>query len=235
MQGTSNSITPFDFRGKEVRVIPHGDEFWFLATDVCAALGVTNHRDALGRLDDDEKGVVLTDTLGGKQEVAAVSESGLYSLVLSSRKQVAKPFKRWVTHDVLPALRKTGRYEMAPQPAQDLSPLDLFRQMLTAYEAQESRLQLLEGSQVELEHRLDDTPISAHADKRNHVQKLIQELGNVKGGRAHIGLAYNRYKAHFNLPGKFDALKASDYPEAVTLLTRWIMEAKRDNGTNLYN
>ena len=235
MQGTSNSIQPFNFKGREVRVIPHGDEFWFLAADVCAALRVANHRDALSRLDDDEKGVVLTDTLGGKQEVAAVSESGLYTLVLSSRKKEAKTFKRWVTHEVLPALRRTGRYEIAPQPQSDLSPLDLFRQMLTAYEAQQNRLELLEGSQVELEARLDDQPISAHADKRNHIQKLIQELGNIKGGRAHVGLAYNRYKAHFGLPGKFDALRACDYPEAVALLTRWIAEAQKDNGSSLYN
>lgn len=94
----------------EVRVAEIDGEPWFIAADVCRALDVKNGRDAVSRLDDDEKGVALTDTLGGKQEMAAVSEAGLYALVLSSRKPEAKAFKRWVTHDVLPSIRKHGAY-----------------------------------------------------------------------------------------------------------------------------
>lgn len=94
----------------EVRVAEIDGEPWFIAADVCRALDVKNGRDAVSRLDDDEKGVALTDTLGGRQEMAAVSEAGLYALVLSSRKPEAKAFKRWVTHDVLPSIRKHGAY-----------------------------------------------------------------------------------------------------------------------------
>lgn len=93
-----------------VRVAEIDGEPWFIAADVCRALDVKNGRDAVSRLDDDEKGVALTDTLGGKQEMAVVSEAGLYTLVLSSRKPAAKTFKRWVTHDVLPSIRKHGAY-----------------------------------------------------------------------------------------------------------------------------
>ena len=85
----------------------------FVAKDVCSALEVKNSRDALARLDDDEKGVVLTDTPGGEQQVQAVNEAGLYVLVLSSRKPEARAFKRWVTHEVLPALRRDGGYMVA--------------------------------------------------------------------------------------------------------------------------
>ena len=94
----------------EVRVAEIDGEPWFIAADVCRALDVKNGRDAVSRLDDDEKGVALTDTLGGKQEMAAVSEAGLYALVLSSRKPEAKAFKRWVTHEVLPSIRQHGAY-----------------------------------------------------------------------------------------------------------------------------
>lgn len=94
----------------EVRVAEIDGEPWFIAADVCRALDVKNGRDAVSRLDDDEKGVALTDTLGGKQEMAVVSEAGLYALVLSSRKPEAKAFKRWVMHDVLPSIRKHGAY-----------------------------------------------------------------------------------------------------------------------------
>lgn len=96
----------------EVRTTVRDGDPWFVAVDVCKALSISNHRDALGRLDEDEKGVALTDTLGGKQNLTIVNEPGLYTLVLGSRKPAAKAFKRWITHEVLPALRKTGRYSI---------------------------------------------------------------------------------------------------------------------------
>ena len=96
-----------------VRVVERDGEPWFVAADVCKALEIANNRDALTRIDDDEKGVALADTLGGKQEVTIVNEPGLYSLVLGSRKPEAKVFKRWVTHEVIPTIRKTGGYVQA--------------------------------------------------------------------------------------------------------------------------
>ncbi len=94
----------------KIRTLTIDGEPWFVAVDVCKALQIANSRDALTRIDDDEKGVVLTDTLGGKQEVTIVNEPGLYTLVLSSRKPEAKAFKRWITHEVIPAIRKYGGY-----------------------------------------------------------------------------------------------------------------------------
>lgn len=93
-----------------VRIIMQGNEPWFVAKDVCDCLDLSNSRKALSRLEDDEKGVTLSNTLGGKQEMATVNEYGLYSLVMSSRKPEAKEFKRWITHEVLPSLRKYGTY-----------------------------------------------------------------------------------------------------------------------------
>ena len=82
----------------------------FVAKDVCRALGIGNSRQALQRLDNDEKGVSSIDTPGGEQQMQTVNEAGLYVLVLSSRKPEAKAFQRWVTHEVLPALRRSGGY-----------------------------------------------------------------------------------------------------------------------------
>lgn len=96
----------------QVRIIPVDGELMFVAKDVCDCLEITKHRDAISRLDSDERGSVKLDTPGGKQDIAAVNEYGLYSLVLSSRKPEAKEFKRWITHDVIPAIRKTGSYSM---------------------------------------------------------------------------------------------------------------------------
>jgi prophage antirepressor-like protein len=108
------AISNFAFGGAPVRVVVVGGAPWFVAADVCAALTIGNSRMALERLDDDEKGVSSVDTLGGAQCVAVVNESGLYSLILGSRKPEARRFKKWVTSEVLPAIRKTGSYSVAP-------------------------------------------------------------------------------------------------------------------------
>ena len=98
-----------------VRVVQVDGEPWFVAADVCRALEISNSRDAVARLDDDEKGVGSTDTLGGKQGMQIINEPGLYTLVLGSRKPEAKAFKRWVTHEVLPSIRKHGSYKTPKQ------------------------------------------------------------------------------------------------------------------------
>ena len=85
-------------------------QVWFVAADVCAALGLRNSRQSLATLDQDEKGVCTTDTLGGRQQVATVNESGLYSLIFRSRKAEAQGFKKWVTSVVIPSIRKHGGY-----------------------------------------------------------------------------------------------------------------------------
>jgi prophage antirepressor-like protein len=94
----------------QFRVFNKNGEPWFVLADVCRALGLKNPSDAASRLDDDEKGVAQTDTPGGLQNVRIINESGLYSLILRSEKPEAKRFKKWVTAEVLPTIRKTGGY-----------------------------------------------------------------------------------------------------------------------------
>lgn len=107
----STAIVPFQYQCHEVRTQTdeHGQP-WFIAVDLCTVLGIANSRDALSSLDADEKGVANTDTPGGAQQLATVNEPGMYSLVLRSRKPEAKAFKRWLTHEVIPSIRKTGGY-----------------------------------------------------------------------------------------------------------------------------
>jgi prophage antirepressor-like protein len=111
MNSNESSLAPFQFEGRQVRVITDEQgEPWFVAADVCACLAIRNPSDALNRLDDDEKGLGQAETPGGEQSMSTVNEPGLYNLVLGSRKPEARRFKRWVTHEVLPAIRRTGRY-----------------------------------------------------------------------------------------------------------------------------
>ena len=88
---------------------------WFVAKDVCDCLELDNITRALSGLDADEKGFTISNTLGGDQRMLTINESGLYSLILRSRKPEAKAFKRWITHEVLPSIRKTGGYGNAPK------------------------------------------------------------------------------------------------------------------------
>lgn len=98
----------------QIRTITDNDGIYFVGKDVAQALGYSNQRDALARhVDDEDKGVVKRDTPGGVQDVTTITESGLYSLVLSSKLPSAKRFKRWVTSEVLPALRRQGGYMLA--------------------------------------------------------------------------------------------------------------------------
>ena len=94
----------------KIRTLTIDGEPWFVAADVCRALKIGNPSMAVERLDDDEKGISTIDTLGGKQRMTIINEPGLYSLVLSSRKPEAKAFRRWITHEVIPTIRKYGGY-----------------------------------------------------------------------------------------------------------------------------
>lgn len=127
----SSALVTFSFAPSfPLRIVLRDGEPWFVAADVCAALAIANPSDALRRLDDDEKEVVdfsaldsnegrATQQLSGFEPkvINLINEPGLYSLVLGSRKPEAKRFKKWVTSEVLPSIRKTGRYEVERPPA----------------------------------------------------------------------------------------------------------------------
>lgn len=107
----TSKLIPFQYGEQAVRVVTDAQgEPRFVASDVLQVLQLD--RKALERLDADEKGVSSIHTLGGSQDMVVVTEGGLYSLILGSRKPEAKPFKRWVTHEVLPAIRKGGSYTL---------------------------------------------------------------------------------------------------------------------------
>lgn len=107
---SSAKALTFPFDTHAVRALLRDGEPWFVAADVCAALGLDDTSKAASRLDDDERGTNTVRTPFGDQQMLVINESGLYSLVLTSRKPEAKRFKKWVTSEVLPAIRRTGAY-----------------------------------------------------------------------------------------------------------------------------
>lgn len=167
----------------DVRTILIDNEPWFVAADVCRALDIKNNRDALNRLDDDEKGVVLTDTLGGSQEMSTVNEAGLYVLVLGSRKPEAKAFKRWITHEVIPSIRKTGSYSTINR--DNLSP-EL--KMFYAIADNQARVEMEQKRQAELIAQIDTTLSNMRdiftnpiGDWRTEINDRVREI-SIKSG-----------------------------------------------------
>lgn len=108
-----NALQVFNYQNTEIRTVGKDGEVLFVANDLCQILSIDSTQ--VRRLDEDEKGLHLIQTPGGNQQMTVVNESGLYALILKSRKPEAKKFRKWVTSEVLPAIRKTGKYEVAPQ------------------------------------------------------------------------------------------------------------------------
>lgn len=106
-----NDLQIFNYESNEVRTVMINGDPWFVLKDVCAVLGIVDHKVVVRRLDKDEVcQIPLTDSLGRKQETTIINESGLYTVILRSDKPEAKPFRKWVTGTVLPTIRKTGAY-----------------------------------------------------------------------------------------------------------------------------
>jgi prophage antirepressor-like protein len=178
----------FRFENQQVRTITRAGDPWFVAKDVCEVLEIGNVPDACGRLDDDEKDtIVSTDSVGRPHQQLIVSESGLYTLVLGSRKPEARAFKRWITHEVIPQIRRTGMYA-APSSIEDLiimqaqSVKDLKAQIETLTERTTTAL-----------HRIDtlDT-VNIEGDLRQRFDKMIRLYARK------AGLVYSLAWRHFD-------------------------------------
>ena len=111
-----NNIVPFNYHEKQVRTILKDGEPWFVAKDACDILDISNANMAVARLDDDEVSQTeVIDSMGRTQNTNIINEMGLYNLILRSDKPEAKEFKRWITHEVIPSIRKTGNYSTSPK------------------------------------------------------------------------------------------------------------------------
>lgn len=147
----------FNFKDLQVRTVLVENEPWFVAKDVCHILEIRNHNDALSRLSPAMKGVGNTDTLGGNQEMAIVSEAGVYKLVFTSRKPEAEAFTDWLASEVIPSIRKHGAY-MTPATLEEaiLNPDFGIRLLTSLKEEREARkvLELQTAQQRQIIHEL---------------------------------------------------------------------------------
>lgn len=158
-----------------IRTLCNGGVLHFVASDVCRALDIKNSRDTIRRLDNDEKGVALIDTRGGKQSLNVVNEYGLYNLVLASRKPEAKAFKRWITHEVIPAIRQHGMYATAETVEAMLSDSDTAIKLLTTLkEERQARLEAeVQLEQVKTENAIQKQVIAEFKPIKEYVDTIL--------------------------------------------------------------
>ncbi|MBA2883159.1 prophage antirepressor-like protein [Desulfosalsimonas propionicica] len=145
------NLIPFEYRSKQIRVVQDdGGDPWWIAKDVCEVLDIYDTPQAVARLDYDEKLIRTLHVSGQNRELWTISEAGLYSLILRSNKPEAKNFKRWITHEVLPTIRSTGKYEIDTS-----SEIDLIIRSAQA-------LKNIETKQIEHDQRLSLLEAKSH-------------------------------------------------------------------------
>lgn len=189
-----NKIQVWNYESSEIRTVQVNGEPWFVLADVCKVLEISNSRNISSRLEPDEKGVTLVDTLGGTQQMTIINESGLYTVILRSDKPQAKPFRKWVTSEVLPSIRKHGSYSVQSQFA-DLSPqLQVLIQMETRQKQIEARQAEQATALAGLEQKIQNTCEVIALDKtawRKDSEHLINKIARATGeGYSGIRLVY---------------------------------------------
>ncbi|ACC56370.1 TPA: phage antirepressor protein [Acinetobacter baumannii] len=184
-----SNISVFNFNQNEIRTVLKDDgEIWFVASDVATVLEYSVASAMIRHLDEDEKGVSIVHTLGGEQEVSIISESGLYSATLKSRKPEAKQFKKWITSDVLPSIRKNGGY-IAGQENDDPE-LILAKALQVANNVILRKTQELQQARIERDFAIETkahisdkktaTAMATASVKSRQAEKLKEQIGESK-------------------------------------------------------
>lgn len=189
-----SGLEVFQYADQQVRTFEIDGEPWFVLADICAVLDITNPRNVAARLDEDEKGVRPLDTPGGVQSVTIVNESGMYQVVLRSDKPEAKQFRWWVTHEVLPSIRRTGAY-VVETPEQLMSRALVTAQgIIAAKDQQIATLAPSAEAWDELASAAGDysvadaSKILARAGVKTGPQRLFEQLAGIRWvHRAHDG------------------------------------------------
>lgn len=180
-----NDLQIFTYGDTSLRTVEKDGELWWVLRDVCNVLGIVKTDKVKTRLDEDERGTALVSTPSGEQIMTIVNEPGLYNVILRSDKPEAKDFKRWVTHEVLPSIRKTGNYSSQP-----MSPAQLIAAQAQILVDMEQKMEAMKNQTLALEAKVDSAikvfsrPAEDHwkADMDQAIKDLCQEnhLSSVK-------------------------------------------------------
>lgn len=185
----------------EIRVLEKGGEPWFVGKDIAKMLGYSNSRDALKKhIDEEDKGVAKCDTLRGRQILTIINESGLYSLILSSKLAEAKKFKRWVTNEVLPTIRRHGAYLTDNKIEEILSNPDTIIKLATELKEKREKIKQLETEVVHKEDVIiglvEDISL---AEKRQRINQIVRYKVEPKNFSKRWNLLYDEFEKKYHL------------------------------------
>lgn len=209
------------FEGNNVRMMEDQEQVWFILSDVCNVLGLSNATVAASRLDEDE---VTKFNLGSQRgEILMVNEFGLYNLVMGSRKKEAKAFKRWVTHEVLPSIRQTGGYQLL----QELPLAELFRSTAQLLESQKNTHQEVQElkDKVDNQMTLDYAQQQALLNQKNiRVEQLWERVDfthTIYDTKKKVhARAWRDLKNAFGASSYKD-IRKKDFEEAMAFIKHW--------------
>jgi prophage antirepressor-like protein len=177
-----SNLIPFLYEGMQVRVINIDGDPWFNGRDICEVLDLGNPSQAVARLDEDERGIISTDTPSGPQDMIYVNEPGLYALILGSRKPRAREFKRWVTHEVIPNIRRSGMYLVADNSNMSLE--DLIILQATSVKELKNRVEQVESAALGASRQIQtfkEVLVSEDKNWRRWINEQMNAIGMVLG------------------------------------------------------
>lgn len=170
-----NELQIFNYRDKPLRTVEKDGDIWWVLKDVCEVLGIVKHTNVAARLDEDEKGACLVGTPSGQQNMTVVNEPGLYKVILRSDKPDAKDLMRWVTHEVLPSIRRTGSYSI-----QAMTPAQLIAAQAQLLVDMEKRMDEMQGQAKALEAKVDTAIKAFSRPSEDHwksdMDKAVKDL-----------------------------------------------------------
>lgn len=219
----ANEVQVFNFEQMNVRTVEIDDEVWFVATDVANALGLSNVSMSLKALDDDERSKF---NLGRQGETNVISEAGLYRFIGGSRKKEAKQFMRWVNHEVLPSIRKTGGYQAQPALRLPENNAEMLQVVQNVNKETNRRIDEVETTVDELKDHFGLPASQAKSLEQARKRHIVTLLGGFESNAyQHLsGKTFRQiggdFKDYFEVP-RYDALPLSKFDEGMSYIKAW--------------
>lgn len=219
----ANEVQVFNFEQMNVRTVEIYDEVWFVAVDVAKALDIKNTTQALSRLDDDERAMF---NIGRQGETNVISEAGLYRFIGGSRKKEAKQFMRWVNHEVLPSIRKTGGYQAQPALRLPENNAEMVQVIQNVNKETNRRIDEVETTVDELKDRFGLPASQAKSLEQARKRHIVTLLGGFESNAyQHLsGKTFRQiggdFKDYFEVP-RYDALPLSKFDEGMSYIKAW--------------
>jgi conserved domain protein len=191
---TNTALTPFRYGDEQVRTYEdEKGELWFIATDVARILGFRDATHMTRGLDPDEKGLHNVETPGGEQTLSTISEAGLFHALNSARVETARPFKRWVNHEVLPSIRKTGSYSLPGATPTATTSFEIQARVLDTLKNVIARDYLEAKAKIVLARTMGDTPEIEASARPLYIQDYLREKGATRDEVKRCSSSFGRY------------------------------------------